>query len=192
MKLVLILASAGILSGLSAAGFRSKDVQPLVPAAGSGSCVCPGSRVVTIPSQLTGCGTGGPPLIVPTSPVVGNGPCDVDPEVGCETIANSNCIGTVEVQVTFPSSGGGSCTSVWVMGGTTYPEPTQINSNSQVVTLTAKAKCTKDGGSTSTAHFRVWSTQPQPHGQGWTPAPDASYAFTINCGQCAQTSEGGG
>jgi hypothetical protein len=157
-------------------------------------CACKASHTSPAPSQATGCGNG--PLIVPTSPSSTDGACDKDKHT-CTTKTNSNCTGSVNVQVTFPSSGN-TCSTVWVQGGTTYPNPTQINSTSQNVTLrvsvTCKAASSGGGGggdvasAVGQATFLLWKANPGVA----TPLPtaDGSYTFSVTCGACAETSSG--
>ena len=120
-----------------------------------------------------------PPIIVPSNQTTTNGDCD---QLGsdCETKPGSKCMGSVDVQVTWPASGTPCVNKLWVQGGTTYPVPTLIVSNSSTVTLKLEADCKATGNSTSEKTFKVWCTKPL----SGRAEPDASYTFTLNCDQC--------
>jgi hypothetical protein len=159
-------------------------------------CTCPASYSSPTPNQLAGCGNG--PLIVPSSPSATAGECETT-ETGCAKRDKANCAGSVNVQVTFPSTGN-TCLTVWVAGGAAYPNPTQINSTSQMATLKAESSCNMTDAPSKTVSFYVWKQQPslnpdgtlQLHANG-TPVtpPDASYTFALNCGGCTSVGSDG-
>lgn len=121
-----------------------------------------------------------PPIIVPSNQTTTNGDCN---QLGgdCETKPRSTCAGSVDVQVTWPASGTSCANKLWIQGGSTYPVPTLIVSNSSTATLKLAAACKADGaGTTSRKTFKVWCTEPQSEHE----PPSASYTFTLNCDQC--------
>jgi hypothetical protein len=80
--------------------------------------------------------------------------------------------------------------TVWVMGGSTFPTPTQINKTSDNISLSAKAECKAGAGSTpSEKKVSVWKTQPALVNGIYTPLPDASYKFTLSCAACTRAAD---
>ncbi len=72
--------------------------------------------------------------------------------------------------------------TVWVMGGSTFPTPTQINKISDNISLSAKAECKAGAGSTpSEKKVSVWKTQPALVNGIYTPLPDAHHNVTLSC-----------
>jgi hypothetical protein len=177
-----------VATSLFFAPFYSASVPPADSSNNNsaGDCFCDGTHLSPTPSQLTGCVNG--PLIVPTSPSSSDADCITPPEGGCQTKTDSECTGTVNVKITFPSSGN-TCLTVWVMGGTTFPTPTEINKTSDNITLSAKVECSAGASSPLVKKVSVWKTKPSLLANGnYEPPADASYNFTLLCAACARPS----
>jgi hypothetical protein len=127
---------------------------------------------ITCPS---GSVSGSPPLIVPTFQVAEDSRCELDAGQCGKPADPGTCKGAVKVRVSFPST---SCrSSVWVQGGSAFPEPTEINATTVDSDMQVAPPC----GGVQVAVFKVWFAKPS---DGSEP-PNASYRFTVTCSSCA-------
>lgn len=159
----------------------------------AGGCACVASYNYLPPSQLSSSDCGNPPLIEPSSPSTKNGECKTSEDGNCQAIAGSNCEASINVRVTFPSSGN-TCHNVWIMGGAAHPNPTMINATSLPSKLTAKQGCGMTSATTGgSANFYVWKTQPVLNADGTLlvdvngdpgTAPAAKLTLNVKCDPC--------
>ena len=183
-SLILGLTSALSL-GAYAVPFRpSSQQQPQAPGSG---CACHASyddALTQIDCSTCSGGSGTPPLIVATSQDAQGCACTKVDDACKDPSAPGVCTGSVDVQITWPGSGPSCLSSVWVQGGTVYPNPTEINSTSQNVSMSVAADCNKSGKAQSddTVEFKVWCQKPDSQTIN---TPDFCYGFTLYCAACS-------